>query len=216
MRTVASPIVVGDLVLGSNGSGGGGNYLVAVRMGKQPQESLSPDTPGTLRVDPRGLGRVGVLYFDRGFVSCMQAADGEIVWSEAADQRFLGFTRVGRRQTVLHRRRWRGAGAGRRSNVSRTRSRTTRRAQPLDARGFRRTHVLAHRVTTVLHRRSVTRLRLSRRGCQFPQRRSFEDRIMFLRSLVIALFVSSPLLGAEPSARSLDTGGFSSLCGAGS
>ncbi len=38
MRTVASPIIVNDLVFGSNGSGGGGNYLVAVRMGKPPQE----------------------------------------------------------------------------------------------------------------------------------------------------------------------------------
>ena len=38
MRTVASPIIVDDLVFGSNGSGGGGHYLVAVRMGKPPQE----------------------------------------------------------------------------------------------------------------------------------------------------------------------------------
>ena len=33
MRTVASPIIVGDLIMGSNGSGGGGNYLAAVHAG---------------------------------------------------------------------------------------------------------------------------------------------------------------------------------------
>ena len=38
MRTVASPILVGDLVFGCNGSGGGGHYLVAARMGKPPRE----------------------------------------------------------------------------------------------------------------------------------------------------------------------------------
>src|SRR5690606_24164737 len=38
MRTVSSPVLIGDLVIGSAGSGGGGNHLVAVQAGEQPQE----------------------------------------------------------------------------------------------------------------------------------------------------------------------------------
>ena len=37
MRTVSSPIVAGDLIVATTGSGGGGNYLVAVRPGPKPE-----------------------------------------------------------------------------------------------------------------------------------------------------------------------------------
>ena len=90
MRTVASPIVVGDLVFGSNGSGGGGNYLVAVRMGKQPQELYRLTRQAPYVSTPVAKDGLVYLYFDRGFVSCMQAADGEIVWSKRLTSGFSG------------------------------------------------------------------------------------------------------------------------------
>ena len=88
--TVASPIVVDDLVFGSNGSGGGGNYLVAVRMGKQPQEVYRLTRQAPYVSTPVAQDGLVYLYFDRGFVSCMQAADGEIVWSKRLTSGFSG------------------------------------------------------------------------------------------------------------------------------
>jgi outer membrane protein assembly factor BamB len=92
MRTVASPIVVDDLVFGSNGSGGGGNYLVAVRMGQQPHEvyRLTRQAPAPYVSTPVAQDGLVYLCFDRGFVSCMQAADGEIVWSKRLTSGFSG------------------------------------------------------------------------------------------------------------------------------
>ena len=154
MRTVASPIVVDDLVFGSNGSGGGGNYLVAVRMGQQPQEVYRLTRQrSAVRVDARGSGRSGVLVF-RPRVRQLHAGGG---WGdcvvEASDQWLLGFARAGGRQSVLHRRRWECAGARGQPRIPRTRSRFAGRTQPLHACDLRRTHVSAHRVATVLHRR---------------------------------------------------------------
>jgi outer membrane protein assembly factor BamB len=90
MRTVSSPIIVGDLVFGSNGSGGGGHYLVAVRLGSPPQEvyrvtRLAPYITTSIARDD-----LVFLYVDRGFVSCMQAADGTIVWSKRVCEGFSG------------------------------------------------------------------------------------------------------------------------------
>jgi outer membrane protein assembly factor BamB len=90
MRTVASPIIVDDLVFGSNGSGGGGNYLVAVRLTEPRQEvyRIKRQAPYV----PTSVAHDGLVYmfFDRGFVSCMQAADGKIVWSERLTSGFSG------------------------------------------------------------------------------------------------------------------------------
>jgi outer membrane protein assembly factor BamB len=90
MRTVASPIIVGDLVLGTCGSGGGGHYLVAVRMSDPPQEvyrvtRLAPYITTSIARDD-----LVFMYIDRGFVSCMQAADGKIVWSKRVANGFSG------------------------------------------------------------------------------------------------------------------------------
>jgi outer membrane protein assembly factor BamB len=90
MRTVASPFIVGDLVFGSNGSGGGGNYLVAVRMTEPRQEvyRIKRQAPYV----PTSVAHEGLVYlfFDRGIVSCMQAEDGQIVWSERLTTGFSG------------------------------------------------------------------------------------------------------------------------------
>ncbi|MHB8865251.1 MAG: outer membrane protein assembly factor BamB family protein [Pirellulaceae bacterium] len=90
MRTVASPILVDDLVFGSNGSGGGGNYLVAARMGKQPQEVYRLTRQAPYVSTPVAQDGLVYLYFDRGFVSCMQASDGKIVWSKRLTSGFSG------------------------------------------------------------------------------------------------------------------------------
>ena len=90
MRTVASPIIVDDLVLGSNGSGGGGNYLVAVRLTEPRQEVYRIKRQAPYVPTPVAHDGLVYMFFDRGFVSCMQAEDGTIVWSERLTSGFSG------------------------------------------------------------------------------------------------------------------------------
>lgn len=83
-RAVSSPILAGDLVIGTSGDGGGDNALVAVRPPKgqgKPEvvytldRSMAPYVPTPLHVD-------GLVYLwnDRGVVTCIRAATGETVW----------------------------------------------------------------------------------------------------------------------------------------
>lgn len=81
-RTVSSTILADDLLIGTNGSGGGGNYLVAVRPGKKPEEvyRVRQQAPYV----PTPLFKNGLLFLwgDKGIASCVDAATGEIHWRE--------------------------------------------------------------------------------------------------------------------------------------
>lgn len=83
-RTVSSPVRVADLVLGTCGEGGGDNTLVALRLpGKDTapavayrlDRSAAPYVPTPICVDGRLF-----LWGDRGVVTCVKAADGELLW----------------------------------------------------------------------------------------------------------------------------------------
>ncbi|MEY2879141.1 MAG: hypothetical protein RLZZ15_1521 [Verrucomicrobiota bacterium] len=87
-RMVASPIVAGDLVIGSCGSGAGtGNYLSAIRLGGAGNvakthvaytlRKATPYVPTPLYAD----GRL-YLISDAGFASAIEAATGKVLWSE--------------------------------------------------------------------------------------------------------------------------------------
>jgi outer membrane protein assembly factor BamB len=90
MRNVNSPIIVGDLVFGSNGSGGGGNYLVAVRAGRNAKEAYRVRKYAPYVATPIARNGLVFLFYDRGIVSCIQAADGQLVWSERVSRSFSG------------------------------------------------------------------------------------------------------------------------------
>jgi outer membrane protein assembly factor BamB len=82
MRTVASPLLVGDLIFGSTGKGAGGHYVVAVRPGASPavEYEIRRDAPYV----PTSVahGELVFLFEDRqGHVSCLHAPTGNIVWS---------------------------------------------------------------------------------------------------------------------------------------
>lgn len=92
-RCVSSPIIIDDLVLGSAGSGRGGNHLVAVRI---------PKTNGDAAVDnettvteayrmqkfapyvptPALVGQRMYMVDDKGFASCVDGKTGEVLWSQ--------------------------------------------------------------------------------------------------------------------------------------
>lgn len=86
-RMCASPVIADDLVIGTCGSGGGGNYLVALRLGGKGDVST---THVAYRLDrsipyvPTSIFKDGRLYLwgDNGVVSCYRARDGEPIWRE--------------------------------------------------------------------------------------------------------------------------------------
>lgn len=99
-RSVSSPVVIsganhGDLILGSCGSGAGGNYLVAVHPGSvnQPDsgrlaykvEKIAPYVP-----TPIAKGELLFLWSDSGIVSCLHSLSGEVIWRERVGGTFYG------------------------------------------------------------------------------------------------------------------------------
>jgi outer membrane protein assembly factor BamB len=90
MRTVSSPVLAGGLIFGSVGSGGGGNYLVGVRPGKQAEvayevRSSAPYVPTSV-----ARGDLLFLWSDGGVVSCLDAATGQRHWVERVGGKYFG------------------------------------------------------------------------------------------------------------------------------
>ncbi len=86
LRSVSSPVSVAGLLIGSCGSGGGGNYVVALRPPARPGEvpavawqirKSAPYVPTSL-----ALGGLLFLWSEGGIVTCVRAATGEAVWQE--------------------------------------------------------------------------------------------------------------------------------------
>ena len=94
LRTVASPICAGDLLIGTCGSGGGGsNLLVAFKppATKNDTGEIVYEVPrSTAPYVPTPLFSEGRLYLwgDKGVVTCIHAARGEIIWKERVGGNF--------------------------------------------------------------------------------------------------------------------------------
>lgn len=97
-RSCSSPLVVGDVIFGSCGSGaGGGNYVVAVRAPngkdrtapeiayKMTRAAYAPYVPGFV-----AKGDLVFLWSDKGFVSCLNAATGKALWQERVGGTYYG------------------------------------------------------------------------------------------------------------------------------
>jgi outer membrane protein assembly factor BamB len=97
-RSCSSPIVIGDLIFGSCGSGaGGGNYVTAVRgpNGKErtapevaykvTKAAFAPYVPGFVAKDDMIF-----LWSDKGFVSCLKAETGDPIWQQRIGGTFYG------------------------------------------------------------------------------------------------------------------------------
>jgi outer membrane protein assembly factor BamB len=96
-RMVASPVVAGDLVIGSCGQGGGaGNYLSAVRLPAGKGDVTTSHVAYTLRTAtpyvPTPLYKDGRLYLisDAGIASALEAPTGRQLWSERLRAEFFG------------------------------------------------------------------------------------------------------------------------------
>lgn len=95
-RVVSSPVVAGDLLIGTCGKGGAGIQLSAVRPGS-PDGSTQPSLAYTCRRKsapyvPTPLFKDGLLFtfHDQGDVCCLRAATGEVLWCEKPAGKFYG------------------------------------------------------------------------------------------------------------------------------
>lgn len=87
-RCVSSPLMVGEILIGSAGSGGGGNHLVAVRAPNsktqrtQAEEVYRLERNAPYVPTPAVVGKLLFMVDDRGFASCVDAETGEVHWSQ--------------------------------------------------------------------------------------------------------------------------------------
>jgi outer membrane protein assembly factor BamB len=89
-RAVSSPVVAAGLIFGTTGSGGGGNYVVAIHPGKNPTVAykitqMAPYVPTLL-----AKGELLFLWGDNGVVSCVDAATGKAHWRQRVGGNYLG------------------------------------------------------------------------------------------------------------------------------
>ncbi|MCC7421649.1 MAG: PQQ-binding-like beta-propeller repeat protein [Planctomycetaceae bacterium] len=90
-RTVSSPVVKGDLIFGSTGSGGGGNYVAAVRSdGKKGEMAYKIDTQAPYV--PSVVGRDDMMFLlgDAGIVSCIDIQTGDVHWRKRIGGTYSG------------------------------------------------------------------------------------------------------------------------------
>jgi outer membrane protein assembly factor BamB len=83
-RSVSSPVVADGLLISSCGSGGGGNYVVALRppatTGGKPEKVWEVRRSAPYVPSPLALGKWLFLWSDGGVATCVEAASGEEIW----------------------------------------------------------------------------------------------------------------------------------------
>ena len=95
MRTVSSPVFAGGLIFGTTGSGGGGNYVVAIRpplktdSGK-PESVYQVKTQAPYVPTPVAKGELLFLWFDGGIVTCVDAPTGKVNWRKRVGGNYSG------------------------------------------------------------------------------------------------------------------------------
>ena len=89
-RSVSSPLVVGGLIFGSCGSGQGGNYVAAVRPGKQPELAYKIDKAAPYVPTSVARGNLLFLWGDSGIVSCVDAPSGNQIWQKRVGGNYSG------------------------------------------------------------------------------------------------------------------------------
>jgi outer membrane protein assembly factor BamB len=86
LRSVSSPVSADGLLISSCGSGGGGNYVVALRPPAQP--GAKPAAAYEVRKSapyvptPLAVGPLLFLWSDGGIVTCLESATGKTFWQE--------------------------------------------------------------------------------------------------------------------------------------
>jgi outer membrane protein assembly factor BamB len=94
LRTVASTLIVDGLIIGSNGSGGGGgNYLIAIRPdenGVDPPEKVYEVRRANYVPTPVAVDGKLFMFGDKGIVQCLDLQTGKQLWQERVAKGFSG------------------------------------------------------------------------------------------------------------------------------
>ena len=90
MRTVSSPQLSNGLIFGSTGSGGGGNYVVALRGGKDSEVAYRVEKQAPYVPTPVFKNDLGFLWYDKGIVTCIDAMSGTKHWQKRIGGNFSG------------------------------------------------------------------------------------------------------------------------------
>ncbi len=91
-RTVASTLIADGLVIGSSGSGGGGNYLVAIRpdsQGSNPEKAYEVQRANYVP-SPVAVSKKLFLFTDKGIAQCVDLQSGKQFWQERVAKGFSG------------------------------------------------------------------------------------------------------------------------------
>jgi outer membrane protein assembly factor BamB len=94
-RSVSSPLVAGDLIVGSCGSGGGGNVVTVINArgaGPGHKPSLAYQVKKSAAYVPTGIARDEFIWIlsDGGILTCVTAATGEVRFQERVGGNFFG------------------------------------------------------------------------------------------------------------------------------
>ncbi len=90
-RCVSSPVLVGDTLLISCGSGNNGKHLIGARMGaanQPPFEAYRLDKSIPNVPTPVAAGDLAFLWYDRGVVTCIDGSTGELHWRQRVGGNF--------------------------------------------------------------------------------------------------------------------------------
>ena len=94
-RVVGSPLVCSGLVFAAAGTGGIGRQMYAVRPG-DPSRGVEAEVAYELKgslpyvVTPIACGDLLFAWFDKGVVTCLEAASGEVIWRERIGGEYFG------------------------------------------------------------------------------------------------------------------------------
>ncbi len=94
-RSCSSPVLADGLLIGSCGSGGGGNYVVAVHPGgtdkpKAGKLAYKIDKSAPYVPTPIAKGELLFLWSDAGVVTCVRARTGETLWTNRVGGNYFG------------------------------------------------------------------------------------------------------------------------------
>lgn len=92
LRTVSSPVLVGGLVIGTTGQGGSGsgNSAAVIKLGQKPEIAFEIRKNVPYVPTPVAKGKLIFFWSDGGVVSCVNADDGETVWTQRVGSKCYG------------------------------------------------------------------------------------------------------------------------------
>jgi len=94
-RSVSSPFIAGNIIFGSCGAGGGGNFVTAIKAGDATagrKAELAYQIKKSAPYVPTGVvvGDLAWLWSDGGIVTCIDTATGNIRYQERVGGNFFG------------------------------------------------------------------------------------------------------------------------------